>query len=192
MKISIIGAGNVGASAGLLIAEKNLCDQLVLIDIVESVKGKAKDIQQASPTLDFQTELIGSTDYKEIEGSDIIINTAGFPRKEGESRDDLLKRNLEIVKSACSNIQKYSPDSLVINVANPVDSLTYAFSKLLNISSQRVFGMGGLLDCSRAQVLISKETNIQARYIEPVILGTHGDTMAFSKKHSNGKDTPIE
>ena len=95
MKISIIGAGNVGASAGLLIAEKNLCDQLVLIDIVESVKGKAKDIQQASPTLDFQTELIGSTDYKEIEGSDIIINTAGFPRKEGESRDDLLKRNLD-------------------------------------------------------------------------------------------------
>lgn len=189
MKVSIIGAGNVGASAALFIAQKNICNHIVLIDIVESVIGKAKDIQQASSTLGFDTEIIGSKDYKEIKDSDIIVNTAGFPRKAGSgSRDELLEKNIEIVKTVSNNIKKYAPNALFINVTNPVDAITYAFSRLLK---NKVFGMGGLLDASRAESFISKETGIPVKDIKIIILGTHGDTMVLSKKFSAIKGKPI-
>jgi len=185
MKVSIIGAGNVGSSAALLLAEKDICDQIVLVDIVESVRGKAMDINQSSTALGFNTKVIGSTDYEMIKDSDVIVNTAGFPRLKGSgSRDELLEKNMEIAKTVCSNIRKYSPKSIVINVANPVDVLTYAFYKLLGNEPSKVFGMGGLLDCSRAAVLISKETGVSVKDINVIILGTHGDTMVFSKEHT--------
>src|SRR3989344_6931658 len=159
MKISIIGAGNVGATAGLFIAQKNLCNHLVLVDIVETVKGKSLDIQQAATSLDFNTDIEGGTKYEMIAESNIIVNTAGFPRIQGSgSREELLEKNLQIAKTICSSIKKFAPNAIVMNVANPVDSLTYGFYKLLNFDSRKVFGMGGLLDCSRAQTLISKET----------------------------------
>ncbi len=185
MKVSIIGAGNVGSSAALLLAEKDICDQIVLVDVLDSVKGKAMDIQQASLSLGFDTKIIGSTDYEMIKDSDIIVNTAGFPRiKDSGSRDELLEKNIGIAKTVCSNIKKYSPKSIVMNVSNPVDALTYAFYRLLGKESSKVFGMGGLLDCSRAAVLISKETGVSVKDIDVVILGTHGDTMVFSKANT--------
>ena len=180
MKISIIGAGNVGAAAGLFIAQKNLCDRLVLVDIVEAVKGKALDIQQAAESLDFTTDVEGGTKYEMIAESDIVINAAGFPRVQGTgSREDLLKENFQIAKTVCSAIKKFAPNAIVMNAANPVDSLTYGFYKILNFEPRKVLGMGGLLDCSRAQSLISKETGKSVSDIKTIILGTHGDGMVF-------------
>ena len=182
MKISIIGAGNVGATAGLFIAQKNLCDHLILVDIVETVRGKALDIQQSAASLDFETIVEGGTKYEMIAESDIVVNTAGFPRIQGSgSREELLQKNFQIAKTVCSSIKKFAPNSIVMNVANPVDSLTYGFYKLLNFESRKVFGMGGLLDCSRAQTLLSKECGKHISDIKTTILGTHGDDMVFLK-----------
>ncbi len=192
MKISIIGAGNVGATAGLVIAQKNLCEHLVLVDIVETVRGKALDIQQAASSLEFETQVEGGTKYEMIAESDIIVNTAGFPRIQGSgSREELLEKNFQIAKTISSSIKKFTPNAIVMNVANPVDSLTYAFYKLLNFDKSKVFGMGGLLDCSRAQTLISKETGKPVSDIKTMILGTHGDDMVFLESQTKIHGEPI-
>lgn len=192
MKISIIGAGNVGATAGLFIAQKNICDHLVLVDIIETVKGKALDIQQAASSLDFETIVEGGTKYEMIAESDIIINTAGFPRlQSSKSREELLQKNFDIAKTVCSAIKKFAPNAIIMNVANPVDSLTYAFYKLLNFNKTKVFGMGGLLDCSRAQALISKEIGKSVEDIKTMILGTHGDDMVFLESQTKIHGEPI-
>ena len=147
MKISIIGAGHVGATATLFTVQKKLADEVVLIDIVDGLpQGKALDILESSPLLDFDIKLTGSNNYADLKQSDIVVITAGVPRKPGMSRIDLLKININIVKSVTENIKKYAPNSIIIVVTNPLDIMTYTAHTISGFKTNKVFGMAGVLD----------------------------------------------
>jgi len=177
MKISVIGAGMVGSTTAQRIADKKLADELVLVDIVESVKGKALDIQESASIEGFSTKVIGTLDYKEISGSDIIIVTAGLPRQPGMSRDDLLAKNSEIVKKVAQNIKEYAKNAIVIVVTNPLDVMSYIMLKETGFDKNKVIGMAGILDTTRFATFIAEELNVTAKDVKALVLGSHGDSM---------------
>ena len=192
MKISIIGAGHVGATATLFTVQKKLADEVVLIDIVDGLpQGKALDILESSPLLDFDIKLTGSNNYADLKQSDIVVITAGVPRKPGMSRIDLLKININIVKSVTENIKKYAPNSIIIVVTNPLDIMTYTAHAISGFKTNKVFGMAGVLDVSRYKTFIANELNISVSNISAMLMGGHGDSMVPLPRYTTVSGIPI-
>jgi malate dehydrogenase len=177
-KISLIGAGQIGGTLAHLIGTKELVDEVVLFDVASGfAKGKALDIAQSSSVDGFNVKFSGTDDYKDIKDSDVIIITAGVPRKPGMSRDDLLGINLKIIKQVAEGIKKNSPHSFVICITNPLDVMVMAFQKFSGLPSKKVVGMAGILDSSRFKLFLSLELNVPVKEIEAMVMGGHGDTM---------------
>ncbi len=182
-KISIIGAGFVGSTCAHWAAQKELGD-VVLLDVNEgSAKGKALDLFEASPVKGFDSEIMGTSSYKDISGSDIVIITAGIPRKPGMSRDDLLKTNAGIMRSVCNGVKEYAPNAVVIVVSNPLDAMAYVAKKTLGFPGNKVIGMAGVLDSARFRSFIAEETGFSVKDIHAFVLGGHGDTMVPMPRH---------
>ncbi len=176
-KITVVGAGNVGANCALRIAGKELAD-VVLVDIVEGVpQGKGLDILQSGPVEGYDVMVTGSNDYEPTANSDIVIITAGFPRKPGMSRDDLLMANYEIVKNATEQAVKYSPNAYLILVTNPLDAMCWVAQQVSKFARNRVIGMAGVLDTARYRTFIAMELDVSVESITALVLGGHGDTM---------------
>ena len=176
-KISLIGAGQIGGTLAHLIALKDLAD-VVLFDVAEGIaKGKALDIAQSSGVSGFNVNLSGTNNYEDIKNSDVIIVTAGVPRKPGMSRDDLLGINLKIIKQVAEGIKKNSPNSFVICITNPLDVIVMALQKYSGLPSNKIVGMAGILDSSRFKYFLSQELKIPIKKINSLVLGGHGDTM---------------
>jgi malate dehydrogenase len=176
-KITVVGAGNVGATAAYMLAGKALGD-IVLIDIVAGLaEGKALDIAQAGPIELFDCDITGTTDWTKATDSDIIIITSGLPRKPGMSRDDLLAINLKIVKNVSESIKKYCPDSIVIVVCNPLDAMTYAVAKVTGLKKNKIIGMAGALDAARYCYFIACQLGVSKEDVKCVLMGGHGDDM---------------
>jgi malate dehydrogenase len=176
-KITIVGAGNVGTTTALLIAERNLAD-VVLIDIVEGIpQGKALDIQEACPLWHSSVKITGTNSYDDTVNSDIVVITAGLARKPGMSRDDLLQANANIIKEISKNITKTSSQAVVIVVTNPMDAMAYLTQKITGFPHKKVIGMGGVLDSTRMRTFIAQELNISPKGIQTIVLGSHGDLM---------------
>ena len=189
MKVSIIGAGSVGATLAQRILESGLAD-VVLLDILkDAARAKAFDLLDASPIIGHEKNIIGTDDYREIRDSDIAVITAGLPRKPGMTRDDLTAKNAAIIKDVAGNLKKYVPSAVVIVVTNPLDTMTYLTLKAGGFAKQKVMGMAGLLDGSRFIYLIADELKIPRHSVETYMLGSHGDTMVpvISKTLINGK-----
>ena len=178
MKVSIVGAGNVGASCAEYILIKEIVDEIVLLDIKEGfAEGKALDLTQTSSTLGFKSKVTGVTnDYSRTSNSDVVVITSGIPRKPGMTREELIGINAGIVKSVSENLLKNSPQAIIIVVSNPMDTMTYLVNKSFDIPKNRVIGMGGILDSSRFKTYISLETNFSQHDIDAMVIGGHGDT----------------
>lgn len=190
-KVSIIGSGNVGATTALFIAERELAD-VVLVDIVEGVpQGKGLDMAEAAPINRFDAEVKGTNSYSEIGGSDIVVVTAGLPRKPGMSRLDLLKKNADIIGEVAGNIAKYAPDSMVIMVTNPVDVMTYHAWKVTGFPQNRVMGQAGVLDSARFAAFIAMELDVSVEDISAMVLGGHGDEMVPLPRYTTVSGIPI-
>jgi len=190
-KISIIGAGMTGATAAHWLAERELAD-IVLVDIVEGLpQGKSLDMAEAMPIVGKDVELVGSNDYAATKGSDIIVITAGLPRKPGMSRDDLLTANAEIVGKAATETLKYSPDAIYIVLTNPLDTMTYLALKKSGFPRARVIGQAGVLDSGRMRAFIALETGISPENIHTTVLGGHGDEMVPLVRYSNIAGVPL-
>jgi malate dehydrogenase len=177
-KITIIGAGNVGATCADVIVSRELADEVVLLDIKEGIaEGKAMDIMQTAALREFNTRLIGVTnDYSVTAKSDIVVVTSGIPRKPGMSREDLIGTNANIVKSVTENILKYSPDTILVMISNPMDTMTYLTIKTGNLPKNKVIGMGGTLDSARFKYYLSTALNVPASEVQGFVIGGHGDT----------------
>ncbi len=178
MKVTIVGAGNVGASCAEYILIKEIVDEIVLLDIKDGfAEGKALDLTQTTSTLGFKSKVIGVTnDYTSTSNSDVVVITSGIPRKPGMTREELIGINAGIVKSVSDNLLKYSPKAIIIVVSNPMDTMTYLVNKSFDIPKNRVIGMGGILDSSRFKTYISLATNFSQNEIEAMVIGGHGDT----------------
>jgi len=178
-KITLIGGGQIGGNLALISAQKELGD-VVLFDIPPAegmVKGKALDIMQLRPHDGYDSKLIGTSNYEDIADSDVVIITAGIPRKPGMTRDDLLGINLKIISDVAINVKKYAPNAFVIVVSNPLDAIVYAFYKVSGFSKNKVVGMAGALDSSRFKAFLAMETGYSVQDIQCMVLGGHGDTM---------------
>ena len=183
-KISLIGAGQIGGTLAHLIAMKELAD-VVLFDVAEGIaKGKALDIAQSSPIDGFDVKLIGTSNYEDTKNSDVIIITAGVPRKPGMTRDDLLGINLKIIKQVAEGIKKTSPNAFVICITNPLDVIVMALQKYSGLPKNKVVGMAGILDSSRFIYFLSQELNIPVKKIKTLVLGGHGDSMVAMVNHT--------
>jgi len=190
-KIALIGAGQIGGTMAHLIAGRELGD-VVLVDIVEGMpQGKALDIKEATPVIGTDCNLIGTNDYKDIEGADVCIVTAGVPRKPGMSRDDLLGINKKIMEAVAPNIKQYAPDAFVIVVANPLDIMVHLMKKITGFPKNRVVGMAGILDTARFRAFLSMETGLSVQDIHAVVLGGHGDSMVPMPRYTNVNGIPI-
>src|SRR5271163_2077020 len=190
-KVTVVGAGNVGANCALRIAGKELAD-VVLVDIVEGVpQGKALDILESGPVEGYDVNVVGANDYEATANSDIVVITAGFPRKPGMSRDDLLLANYEVVKSATEQAVKYSPNSILIVVTNPLDAMCQAAFMVSKFSKNRVIGMAGVLDTARFRTFIAQELNVSVENVTGVVMGGHGDTMVPLVRLSNVAGIPL-
>jgi malate dehydrogenase len=190
-KITIVGAGNVGATTAHLAAMENLAD-IVLIDIVEGLaQGKALDMAESAPLSNYDVSITGTTDWADAKGSNIVIITSGLPRKPGMSRDDLLAKNVGIVKSVTGQIVKYCPNSFIIVVCNPLDAMVYTAAIVSGFEKRKVMGMAGELDCARFSYFIAKELNVSCRDIKPVLMGGHGDDMVPLPRLTTVKDKPL-
>ena len=177
-KISLIGAGQIGGTLAYLIGLKELVNEVILFDVASGVaKGKALDIAQSSSVDGFNVKFSGTDDYQDIKDSDVIIITAGVPRKPGMSRDDLLSINLKIIKQVAEGIKKHSPNAFVICITNPLDVIVMAFQKYSNLPTNKVVGMAGILDSSRFKLFLSLELNVPVKEIKAMVMGGHGDTM---------------
>jgi len=177
-KISLIGAGQIGGTLAHLIGLKELANEVVLFDVASGIaKGKALDIAQSSSVDGFNVKFSGTDNYEDIKDSDVIIITAGVPRKPGMSRDDLLGINLKIIKQVAEGIKKYSPNAFVICITNPLDVMVMAFQKYSGLPTNKVVGMAGILDSSRFKLFLSLELNIPVKEIHAMVMGGHGDTM---------------
>ena len=177
-KISLIGAGQIGGTLAHLIGLKELVNEVVLFDVASGMaKGKALDIAQSSSVDGFNVKFSGTDDYQNIKDSDVIIITAGVPRKPGMSRDDLLSINLKIIKQVAEGIKKHSPNAFVICITNPLDVIVMAFQKYSNLPTNKVVGMAGILDSSRFKLFLSLELNVPVKEIKAMVMGGHGDTM---------------
>ena len=176
-KVSVIGTGNVGATIGLMLAQKELAD-IVLLDVVEGIpQGKALDMMEAAPLQGHDTKITGTQDYKDTAGSDIVIVTAGLARKPGMSREDLMAKNKEIIESVVGQIRDHSPGSIIILVTNPLDIMTYLAWKVSGFEPKRVFGQAGVLDSSRFRCFIAMELGVSVEDVSAMVLGGHGDSM---------------
>lgn len=193
MKVTVVGAGNVGATCADVIARKELCNELVLVDIKPNfAEGKALDIWQTSPINLSDTRLIGSTgDYSKTANSDVVVITSGLPRKPGMSRDDLISTNAAIVKSVTENIIQHSPNAIIIIVSNPLDVMTYCAYLTAKIDSSRVFGMAGILDTARYRAFLAEELNCSPKDIQAVLMGGHGDTMVPLPRYTTVGGIPV-
>jgi malate dehydrogenase len=192
-KITVIGAGNVGATCANVIAHKNLAKEVVLVDIKEgTAEGKALDIWQTAPINHFNTRVIGVTnDYLKTKGSGVIVITSGLPRKPGMSRDDLIKTNAAIVKDVTEKAVKYSPDAIIIVVSNPLDVMTYAAYMASNKPSRKVFGMAGTLDTARYRAFICDALNVSPEDVHALLMGGHGDTMVPLPRYTSIAGIPV-
>ncbi|BBM69105.1 malate dehydrogenase [Rhodothermus marinus] len=192
MKVTVIGAGNVGATVAECVARKDMVNEVVLVDIVEGLpQGKALDMQEAAPIHGYDTRIIGTNDYKDTEGSDICVITAGSPRKPGMSRDDLLAINAKIVRSVTEQFVKGSPNAIIIVVSNPLDVMTYVAYKTSGFPSHRVMGMAGVLDTARFRTFIALELGVSVRDVQALLMGGHGDSMVPLPRYATVSGIPI-
>ena len=176
-KVTVIGAGNVGATLAQRLVDKELAD-VVLVDIIEDMpQGKALDLLQAGPVLGYDSLVVGTNEYADTENSDIVVITSGFPRKPGMTRDDLVKKNQEIVSQVTREVVKHSPDCIIIMVTNPLDAMAQLAYHTSGFPRERVIGMAGVLDTSRFRTFIAQELNVSVRDVQAYVLGGHGDTM---------------
>jgi len=190
-KITVVGAGNVGANCALRVAEKGLAD-VVLVDVVEGIpQGKGLDLLQSGPVQGYDVTITGANDYAPTANSDIVIITAGFPRKPGMSRDDLLMANYEIVRSATEQAAKHSPNSILILVTNPLDAMAQAALWVSKFNKERVVGMAGVLDSARFRTFIAQELGVSVENVTAVVMGGHGDTMVPVVRLSNVSGIPL-
>lgn len=190
-KVSIIGAGNVGASLAQMIVQSGISD-VVLFDVAEGIpQGKALDIAEACPLWGSSSSIIGTNDYSQTENSDVIVITAGFPRKPGMSRDDLLHANAKVVSEVTENTSKLSPKAVIIVVTNPMDVMAQLSMKVSGFSRERVIGMGGILDSARFRTFVSWELNVSPEDVEALVLGGHGDLMVPMPRFTTVKGVPI-
>lgn len=190
-KVTVVGAGNVGATAAQRLAEKELCD-VVLVDIIEGVpQGKALDLTEAAPIEKHDAHLTGTNVYEPTKGSDIVIITAGIPRKPGMSRDDLISTNAGIMKNVTEQIAALSPDAILIIVSNPLDAMCQVAFDISGFPKQRVIGMAGVLDSARFRAFISMELNVSVENTHAFVLGGHGDTMVPLPRYSTVAGIPI-
>ena len=190
-KVTVVGAGNVGANCAVRIADKELAD-VVLIDVVEGIpQGKGLDLLQSGPIQGYDVTLTGANDYEPSANSDIVILTAGFPRKPGMSRDDLLMANYDVVKTATEQIVKYSPNCILIVVTNPLDAMTQTAFWVSKFSKNRVVGMAGVLDSARFRTFIAQELKVSIENVTAVVMGGHGDTMVPVVRLTNVSGIPL-
>jgi len=191
-KITVIGGGNVGSTAAQRIAEKQLAQEVVLVDILEGVpQGKALDMWESAPVEGFDSAVVGANDYAATANSDIVVITAGLARKPGMSRDDLLLANTKIVKSVTEQVVTHSPNSILIVVSNPLDVMAYVAKKVSGFAKQRVIGMAGILDSARFRLFIAQELNVSVRDVQAMVLGGHGDSMVPLVRYSTVSGIPI-
>jgi len=191
-KITLIGAGQIGGTLAHLISIKELAD-VVLFDVADGVaKGKALDIAQSTSIDGLNVNLIGTNNYDDTKNSDVIIITAGVPRKTGMSRDDLLKTNLEIIKQVANGIKKSSPNAFVICITNPLDVIVMALQKYSSLPTNKVVGMAGILDTSRFKYFLSQELKVPVKNIDSLVLGGHGDTMVPMPNHTKVDGKPLD
>lgn len=190
-KITVVGAGFVGSTCAHWAAAKELGD-VVLVDINDgAAKGKALDLFESSPVEQFDSRITGTSDYKDTAGSDVVIITAGLPRKPGMSRDDLLSTNAKIMKEVCKGVREYSPNSVVIVVSNPLDAMAYVAMKELGFPRERVIGMAGVLDGARFRSFIAEELKCSVKDVQAFVLGGHGDTMVPMPRHCSVGGVPL-
>jgi malate dehydrogenase len=190
-KITVVGAGNVGANCAVNIAQKELAD-VVLVDVVEGVpQGKGLDTLQMGPIEGYDVSITGANDYEPTANSDVVIITAGFPRKPGMSRDDLLLANYEVVKTASEQASKYSPNAILILVTNPLDAMCWTALQVSKFSKNRVIGMAGVLDTARFRTFIAQELQVSVENVTAVVLGGHGDTMVPVTRLSSVSGIPL-
>jgi malate dehydrogenase len=193
MKVTVVGAGNVGATCANVIAQKDIVNKVVLIDIKEGTsEGKALDIWEAAPINDYSTRVVGYTnDYTHTKDSEVVVITSGLPRKPGMSRDDLIATNAGIVRSVTESIMKYSPNAKIIVVSNPLDVMTYCAFLTAKVDSKRVFGMAGILDTARYRAFIADALNCSPKDIQGMLLGGHGDTMVPLPRYTTVAGIPL-
>ncbi len=190
-KIALIGGGNIGGELAQRVMEKELGD-VVLYDIVEGLpQGKALDLMETRPVDGSDSKLIGTQDYKDIQGSDVVIITAGLARKPGMSRDDLLAKNLEIMKAVAEGVKNYAPKAFVIVVSNPLDAMVYAFHKLSGLEPRKVAGMAGVLDSARFRCFVAMELGISVQDVTALVLGGHGDDMVALPRYCTVNGIPV-
>ena len=176
-KIALIGGGQIGGTLALIAAQRELGD-VVLFDVVEGMpQGKALDIMESRPVDGYDVNLIGTQDYKDLAGADVVIVTAGFPRKPGMSRDDLLNKNIEIMRDVAGNVKTHCPNAFVIVISNPLDAMVYAMKKITGFPRERVVGMAGVLDSARLRCFIAMELSVSVEDVTAFVLGGHGDDM---------------
>ena len=191
-KISLIGAGQIGGTLAHLIGTKELVNEVVLFDVASGIaKGKALDIAQSSSVDGFNVKFSGTDNYEHIKDSNVIIITAGVPRKPGMSRDDLLGINLKIIKQVAEGVKKNAPDAFVICITNPLDVMVMAFQKFSGLPANKVVGMAGILDSSRFKLFLSLELNVPVREIEAMVMGGHGDTMVPMPRFTKISGKPL-
>lgn len=192
-KVTVVGAGNVGATCANVLAHKDIVKEVVLVDIKgDLARGKALDSWQQAPIDYYSTQLMGTEDYKDTAGSDIVVITAGIPRKPGMSRDDLISTNAKIVTSVTNSIMEHSENPIIIVVSNPLDVMTYAAHKASGLDSSRVFGMAGILDTARYRAFLATALNVSPKDIQAVLMGGHGDTMVPLPRYTTVAGIPVE
>lgn len=193
MKVTVVGAGNVGATCADVLAYREIANEIVLVDIKEGVaEGKALDIWQKAPINSYDSRTIGSTnDYSKTAGSEVVVITSGLPRKPGMSRDDLISTNAGIVNSVTENVIKHSPDAIIIVVSNPLDVMTYAAHLASKLPRTRVMGMAGILDTARYRAFLAEALNVSPKDIQAVLMGGHGDTMVPLPRYTTVGGIPV-
>jgi malate dehydrogenase len=193
MKVTVVGAGNVGATCADVLAHREIANEIVLLDIKEGfAEGKALDIWETSPINLYDSRTIGSTnDYSKTANSDVVVITSGLPRKPGMSRDDLIATNAGIVKTVTENVIKHSPEAIIIIVSNPLDVMTYCAYLTAKVDSKRVFGMAGVLDTARYRSFLAMELNVSPKDIQAVLMGGHGDTMVPLPRYTTVSGIPV-
>jgi len=190
-KVTVVGAGNVGATLAQRIADRELAD-VVLVDIIEGMpQGKGLDMRQAGPVEGSDSRVLGTNDYADTAGSDLVVITAGIARKPGMSRDDLLNTNYKIVRECTENVAKHSPDAVLVVVSNPLDAMAQVAYKVSGFPKRRVFGMAGVLDSARMRTFIAMELGVSVENVSAFVLGGHGDTMVPLPRYSTVAGVPI-
>ena len=193
MKVTVVGAGNVGATCADVLAHREIANEIVLLDIKEGfAEGKALDIWQTAPVNLYDSRTVGSTnDYSKTADSDVVVITSGLPRKPGMSRDDLIATNAGIVKTVTENVIKHSPNAIIIIVSNPLDVMTYCAYLTAKVDSKKVFGMAGIFDTARYRAFLAEELNVSPKDIQAVLMGGHGDTMVPLPRYTTVGGIPV-